>query len=259
MKVLSLNCQRGYQPNLKHFLQKILESGMYDFMLLQEFAKEVPSFVHSVGPYKVLQAHDAKIKEMAQTCIVYRKDYQLLENNFTPFHFTRIRHDPVMGFRHSTFGSLFARFEIENKHFLVGSAHLHSGISRAARASQVSRIKEQAISLTKAGDIVIFGGDYNFGLPGERGRAERILLPQFVCTTLDIGHTLDGRYSENVPHLPNRIAAFLGLVGIPTRLRTDHFFVDQKTAAQGAIHCRKLPDRVSDHNPIELVIADSDL
>ena len=121
---------------------------------------------------------------------------------------------------------------------------------------EIVRIKEQALALIQGGDAFVFGGDCNFGLPGERARAECFLAPEFVCATRGLGPTLDGRYSENVPHLPNRIAAFLGFFGIPTPLWTDHLFVDAKTATSKSIESRILPDRVSDHSPVEILITE---
>lgn len=251
MKVLSLNCQRGYQPGLEAFLHKTLEGGKYDFLLLQEFGKKVPSFVQGVGPYETLRIHNADVDEMSQTCIVYRESYQLLEKSFIPF--AKMRRDPVMGFKHATFGALCARFQTDSGTALMGSVHLHSGMDRKVRAAQIVRIKEQMQVLMQNSDTVIFGGDCNFGMPGERTRAEQILAPEFTCVTRDLGPTLDGRYSENVPHLPNRIAAFLGFFGIPTPLWTDQLLVDANTAKQRTISCRILPDRISDHSPVELV------
>ena len=253
MKALSLNCQRGYQPGLREFLRTTLESGEYDFLLLQEFAKEVPSFVHGAGEYDLLVMHNDEVGELSQTCIVYRRGYRLLEQSFVPF--ATMRRDPVMGFKHATFGSLFGRFQTGDGVVLMGSTHLHSGIDRKVRAAQIGRIKEQALSLMQDGDKVIFGGDCNFGLPGERTRAEHLLAPQFACVTKDLGPTLDSRYSENVPHLPNRIAAFFALLGIKIPLWTDQLFVDAKTAAQNKVTCRILPERVSDHSPVEIVMA----
>jgi endonuclease/exonuclease/phosphatase (EEP) superfamily protein YafD len=121
------------------------------------------------------------------------------------------------------------------------------------RAKQVEKIKEQTIRNSQPDDITIFGGDCNFGFPGERSRAEKILAPQFVCATSAIGPTLDGRYSENVPHLPNRIAKLLSFFGIATKLCTDHFFVNSGDKRTENLKVRVLPDRVSDHSPLELV------
>jgi hypothetical protein len=252
LRVLSLNCQRGYQPGLEDFLHKTLGSENYDFLLLQEFAKEVPSFVQGFGSYELLRMPNTDVGELSQTCILYRKQYEILDRNFIPF--AKMRRDPVMGFKHATFGSLLARFTIGESSVVVGSTHLHSGMDRKVRARQVEKIKSQVLSLTRAGDHVIFGGDCNFGLPGERVRAEHVLAPEFICATSRLGPTLDGRYSENVPHLPNRVARVLGFFGIKTPLWTDQVFADAKTVASHEIYCRVLPERVSDHSPVEITL-----
>lgn len=252
MRFLSLNCQRGYQPNLKSFLQRTLAAKVYDFILLQEFAEAVPSFVRGVELYTILEIYDKQVKEVAQTCIIYKDTYQLLEKSYAPF--TRMHRDPAVRCKHLTCGSLLARFRNGHESFLLGSVHLHSGIATKVRQLQVDSVKNQVTSLARSGDVVVFGGDCNFGLPGELGKAEQILSPQFSCVTKGIGPTLDGRYSENVPHLPNRVAALLGWIGIPTLLSTDHLFVDVQTADAYTLQSRVLPDRVSDHSPIELTL-----
>lgn len=250
MKVLSLNCQRGYTPGLETFLRKALQSGGYDFLLLQEFAKEVPSFVAEVSSYSLLQVTDAGLP--AQTCILYRDSYELLEQKYIPF--AKMRRDPVMGTEHATFGSLMARFKTDSGTKLMGSIHLHSGMDYKVRATQIARVKEQALALKLPDDVAVFGGDCNFGFPGERRRAEGTLAPQFVNATRHLGPTLNGRSSENVPHLPNRIAAFFGRFGIGLSLWTDHLFVDARTCGRGNPKTRVLKDRVSDHSPIELIL-----
>lgn len=251
MKILSLNCQRGYTSGLQAFLRQKLTSEEYDFLLLQEFAKEVPSFVDGVASYAQLQMTSPDIDLPSQTCILYRSDYRLLERSYIPF--AKMRRDPVMGTKHATFGSLFARFQTGSSIVLVGSVHLHSGIDRKVRRAQTEKVKEQAIALMQPDDVAIFGGDCNFG-PGERARAERVFTPEFVCATRGLGPTLDSRYSENVPHLPNRIAHLFGFFGIGIPLRTDHLFVDRRTAEHASIKARVLADRVSDHSPVELEI-----
>ena len=253
LKILSLNCQRGYQPGLKDFLRKTLQDGKYDLLLLQEFGKEVPLFVQNVGSYKLLQTLNTDVDELSQTAILYRNEYELLDQNFIPF--AKMRRDPVAGFKHATFGSLVARLKTNRGSIAVGSVHLHSGIDRKVRAAQIQKIKSQILSLVHSDDLVIFGGDCNFGFLGERANAERAFAPEFVCVTSKRGPTLDGRYSENVPHLPNRVAAFLGFFGIPTLLWTDQLFVDAATITSSSIAARILPDRVSDHSPIELVLS----
>lgn len=249
MKILSLNCQRGYQPDLKAFLQETLRSGAYDFLLLQEFGKEVPSYVRDIPGYSLLRVYDTSVGEDSQTAIVHRVNHQPIAQSM--LHFPKTCPDPVMGVRHSTFGSLCARFEFGARTVLMGSVHLHSGMDQSVRAAQMRHVKRQVLELRKDGDLVIFGGDCNFGYPGERRRAETIAAPEFACVTRRLGPTLDSRYSEKVPHLTNRVAAFFGVFGIRIPLWTDHLFVDAEIAE--AVTCQVLPVRVSDHSPLELI------
>jgi endonuclease/exonuclease/phosphatase family metal-dependent hydrolase len=100
----------------------------------------------------------------------------------------------------------------------------------------------------------IFAGDFNTGFPNEIVKIAETFAPQFTWITKDLGPTLDSRYSENLAHLPNRIAAFLSIFNIGILLRTDHVFVDKQTVENHTINCSLLPDRVSDHSPMEIII-----
>ncbi|MBP6975086.1 MAG: endonuclease/exonuclease/phosphatase family protein [Candidatus Pacebacteria bacterium] len=251
MKVLSLNCQRGYTEGLEVFLRNTIGGGECDFLLLQEFFGPAVSFVEKIQPYKLLQVLNQDVDQLTQTVIIYRNAYHLTEQNYLPF--PKDYPDPVMGIEHSTFGSLLARFETDAGQFLMGSVHLHSGMNFKVRANQIERVKEQAVAFSRPDDVTVFGGDCNFGFPWERYSAENILRPHFVCATRNNGATLDGRYSEDVPHLPNRIAATLGRLGIAARLSTDHIFVNVNSNNLMDFKTRVLPDRVSDHSPVELV------
>lgn len=230
-----------------------MEDGEYDFLLLQEFAKEVPAYIRGVGTYRLLQAYDEQVGELSQVVIVYRQEYRLIgEEKFIPF--AKARRDPVVGFKHSTFGSLLARFDVGDNTVLAGSVHLHSGMNYTVRGAQMQEIKEQALALMRDGDRAIVGGDCNFVFPHERIRAEHVMMPEFVCVTNGIGPTFDGRYSENIPHFPNRIAALFRFWGIKISFWTDHLFVSGNITKQNKVTCRVLPDRVSDHNPIALIL-----
>jgi endonuclease/exonuclease/phosphatase family metal-dependent hydrolase len=251
MKILSLNCQRGYHSHLplREFLQRIFVAGEYDFILLQEFAKNVPSFVRGVGPYQLLEAHNDEVGEAAQLCVAYRREYDLLGSSFEAF--ATKGPDPIVGAVHSTFGSLCGRFTGQDTIIVVGSMHLHAGVHRGERKRQIQTIKKQLLTLRVPGDSVIVGGDCNLGPLEHRGVAH-LLEPEFSWATSDLPPTLDGKYSENVSRLPNRIGAVLRFFGIPARLWTDQIFVDAATAAVTRLECSVLPDRVSDHSPVEL-------
>lgn len=251
MKILSLNCQRGYHPHLplREFLQRIFAEGKYDFILLQEFAKEVPSFIRGIGPYELLEVHDDEMDEAVQLSVAYRNEYELLESDFEVF--PTKKPDPIVGINHSTFGSLSGRFVRNGSTVVVGSVHLHAGVNRNTRKRQIQTIKKRLMTFCKPGDMVVFGGDCNLG-PLEHKGIAGILGPEFIWVTDGLPPTLDGKYSENVSRLPNRFGALLRFFGIPARLWTDQIFVDKTTAISHESTSRMLPDRVSDHNPIEL-------
>ena len=212
----------------------------------------MPSYVEGVGPYKTLAVYDEHAQEMAQTAIIYKNEFVLERYDFMPF--ALMRRDPVVGYKHSTYGSLLARFGSEKGSYHIGSVHLHSGIDANVRFRQIQRIKNQVLSAREKDEPIVFGGDCNFGLPGERRRAMRFLSPEFTCVSRDIGPTLDGRYSENVAHLPNRIGAVCRMLHVPARLRTDQLFVDADSAHDLSWKCGTLPDRVSDHSPVVLTL-----
>jgi endonuclease/exonuclease/phosphatase family metal-dependent hydrolase len=249
MKILSLNCQRGHQPQLKNFLNHILQSEKYDLLILQEADQKVISFLQH-EQYGLVNIFNEEVKKDSELCIVYRRSYNLIKTGFKSF--ASMRNDPWHGFKHPSFGLLWADLTIENKPFRIGSIHLHSGIDRKARSAELKLAKELFLKDIKGPAII--AGDFNAGFPGESFRMANILEPELVWETRNIGPTLDSRYSENLPHLPNRIAAFLSLFNIRIPLWTDHVFVDQQTANTYSVKCSVLEDRVSDHNPVEFTI-----
>ena len=102
--------------------------------------------------------------------------------------------------------------------------------------------------------ITVFGGDFNTGFPRELSIAKKMFSKTFVRVNKKLGTTLNSRYTEKAPFMLNKISVFLAKFGIGFTFRTDHFFVDKETVAQSKTTCSILADRVSDHNPVELVI-----
>jgi endonuclease/exonuclease/phosphatase family metal-dependent hydrolase len=247
MKILSLNCQRGYQKGLEGFLHNVLESKAYDVFLLQEVDDKVLSFLTHPS-YVSAHVFNEEAQAESQVCILYRQDYKLLKTGFQSF--SSMRNDPLRGFKHPSFGFLWVDLIIEGKAMRFGSIHLHSGIDRKARMAELNLAKE--VFLKEPYTSAILAGDLNTGYPRESLHMARALGPEFIWESKNIGPTLDSRYSENVPHLPNRVAHFLGLFNIRIPLWTDHFFVDAKTAGTCILSCKVLPDKISDHSPVEL-------
>mgnify|MGYP001565306721 CR=1 FL=1 len=249
MKILSLNCQRGYQKGLEKFLRQTLQEEKYKLLILQEVdAKVLPFLQHP--SYKLVRAFNEETGKESELCIMYGGKYNLVKTGFKSF--ASMRNDPRYGFKHPGFGLLWADLTIGNLPFRVGSIHLHSGVNQKARAAELEQAKE--IFLKTPCVPKVLAGDFNAGYPGESSNMANILAPEFTWKTKGTGPTLDSRYSENVPHLPNRIAALLRLFNIKIPLWTDHFFVDMESAKKYDICCRVLPNRVSDHSPIEFIM-----
>lgn len=249
MKILNLNCQHGEQPHLKDFLEKTMLAETYDFLILQEVNEKVLAFLHQ-SPYKTIHAFNKETGQNSEVCIVHRIKYSPLKTDFKSFAF--MHRDPVFGFKHPCIGMLWADFLIEEKIMRIASIHLHSGIHRNVRITELKLAKN--LLLSNISGPVMLAGDFNSGWSEERINNAKALAPEFAWITKDLGPTLDSRYCENVAHLPNRIAALLGIFNIGIQLRTDHIFVDKETACTSNIKCNILSDRVSDHNPVECVI-----
>src|SRR3989338_8812348 len=97
MKILSLNCQRGFQAALESFLHQTFENREYNILLLQEVDDKVFSFLNH-SSYKALRVFNDETEQESQTCIVYRQGYKLIKNGFQSF--ASMRNDPWKGFKH---------------------------------------------------------------------------------------------------------------------------------------------------------------
>lgn len=251
-KILTLNCQKGYQPDFKQFIQKILSGSRYDFVLLQEVNKVVLSILtDSQSSYSILNPFDKDLGENTHVCILHRNIFVLKENFFLSF----AKFDPKMSPR--GWGFLAGVFECKDKNIVIGSVHLHPGIRRSLRFKELGIIKGKLVKYLSEESIVILGGDFNFGFRNEILISEKILSPELVRVK-GIGATLDSRYTEKAPFLLNKLSVFLARFGIGFTFQTDHFYINSLTTHTYQISCNRLPDRVSDHCPVELVILSRD-
>ncbi len=247
---LSLNCQKGYNPALWEFLRSTIESGAYDFLILQEATENVIVKARDAGAYKLVEAFNEEAGGTSHLAILYRDTFALKESSLCSVS----KMHPATYLQHPGFGVLMGRFDVGGKTVSVGSLHLHSGFSRGVRAREIQRISEYLSGRGNENELTVFGGDCNFG-PGERAHAARTLDPEFICVTGALGATLDSRYTERVPgSIINALATVLAKARISIKLKTDHFFVDSESAIHSQSHVRILADRVSDHSPVELVV-----
>jgi endonuclease/exonuclease/phosphatase family metal-dependent hydrolase len=248
MKMLSLNTQEAYRPELKSFLQQTLETGLYDFILLQEVTGTVLKFLEPLHTYSLLNLFDDEIRDQSHLCILYRSSFSLRDSKL---HSVGSMH-PSKKFRSSAFGLLIGTFEVYGKAIHIGTLHLHPSLRYDVRAKELLFLKEKLLTLREADIPLIFGGDFNLGYPGEVNNAYRILAPEFIPLTQTLGPTLDSRYTESHHNIVNRTAAALARIGISVTLRADQLFMDARMTDGRNYSVKLLSDRVSDHSAVEL-------
>ncbi|MES2930492.1 MAG: hypothetical protein V4665_01780 [Patescibacteria group bacterium] len=248
MKILTLNTQKAYQSGFRDFFIRILGEEKYDFILLQEATAPIITLAKNAGlSYDILNPYDPELGENTHECILYKKEFQLIETLFISFSFFDKTHP------HRGWGFVAGVFEKNGEKKLIGSMHLHPGFKKSRRMEQIRIIKERILE-KNYNFPVIFGGDCNFGWPGEISQAGKILSPQFMRVTKGLGPTLDSRYTEQVPFGVARIANFLARFGISVKLGADQAYVDRQTTKRSKIKSHLLPDRVSDHLAIQIEI-----
>jgi endonuclease/exonuclease/phosphatase family metal-dependent hydrolase len=198
-----------------------------------------------------LRPFNQEAEQDSELCIVYKSKYNLINEGFKSF--SSIKKTPVLGFKHPSFGMLWADFEIDGKTTRFVTTHLHAGINPKARIAEVRLAKKILLAESPVWRTIL-AGDFNTGFPGEQTQMTHALAPEFIWSTKEIGPTLNSRYSEKTANLPNRIATLLNKFNIGIQLQTDHVFVNQQTKKDNHIECSKLSDRVSDHSPVEFII-----
>ncbi len=168
MKVLSLNCQKAYQPTLKAFLHNTLEAAIYDFILLQEANAPVLALMPSLGAYGMLNLFNQETKEQSHLCILYRSSFELTDSALHSFAF--MHPDPHLQF--AGFGLLLGTFRMNGQMVQIGSVHLHPGLrpagahtgSQAAQAASAGRAaRGRAAYLRRATSISAFRARWGRG------------------------------------------------------------------------------------------------
>lgn len=250
MTVLSLNCQNGFNRNLLPFLGDTLRRGAYDFLLLQEFTSELSSAIGpSLDGYRLLHPYNDEKEDHNHLAIVYKSEHALLGERLVPLPDL---HPRIV--RPLTFGLLLGTFRAGGETIRLGSIHLHSGLRARVRRKGLSIVRDALIA--DAAEVpTVLGGDCNFGLFWERRSGKKILGFDFVPVSYDLPPTLDSRYTEPAVRIMNRTVALLRRYDIGIRVSTDHFFVSRSLLASRETSCRVLPDRVSDHSPVELTLS----
>ena len=249
LKVLSLNCQKGHNENLKQFLENTLSSGQYDFLLLQEANDTVMSLCVIPESYNILSAVNQDIGQHSHIRIIYRDNFNLKKDSFVSFsnidsHFTK----------RGELGFLVGTFEYDGILVDLVSVHLSPSFKMRLRLKELSVMKNHVLTYNKNNRPVIIGGDLNTGMPLENFFVTKKMQPEFHNATKDIGPTLNSQFTEKGTNAVGKWANFFKAIGITFKFQTDKIFLDGETFMKKTITACTLPDRVSDHSPVELLM-----
>jgi endonuclease/exonuclease/phosphatase family metal-dependent hydrolase len=248
MKILTLNCQKAYQDSFSPFIKRILFEENYDFILLQEANIAVLNIIEEIqSHYMILNPFDVDLKENTHECILYKNNYILKENHLISFSKLDSQIPP------KGWGFLYGIFQIDNKMFIIGSVHLHSGIKFSLRLKEIIMIKNELDKYENENHTIIFGGDFNTGFKREIAKFDKIFSPEFVRLTKNTRATLDSRYTENAPFILNKLAVFFSRFNLGIRLKTDHIYADV-ISVEKVVSIKVLDERISDHSPVKCII-----
>lgn len=247
-RVLTFNCQKGYPGNTVSVVSHWLKQGSYDFLLLQEASVNVIENLHlKQAGYCMLSAYNHEVGVVSQLCILYKEKFSLDDSVF--FSFANFKQQNSW---RAEFGLLLGTFKYQESRFVVGSIHLNPGFEFIVRKRELFFIRKSTLLYNKEKLPVLFGGDFNSMVPHEFKRNAKILGPQFVNATLDSGPTAQTQYLEPTVFI-NRFALGLAKAGINFKGKVDHIYVDQDSSNSNIMQSRVLPDRASDHSPLELL------
>ena len=257
LKILSLNCEKGYIVSITKFLADIFAGERYDFVLLQELgARQSPPFDPSLTAildnYSLLTAFNEEVGAKSELGLAYRKSFSVEESTFVPF-------SPFQWFDRllPEFGLLAGTFRTPEGRVRIGTFHAHPSVyfSARTREREVKLAKRELLAHGDENLAIIFGGDFNNGVIGEKRRSRKALSPEFVNVTNDMGPTADTRYLEPTTRINALAHAATKLTGFHLLATIDHIYADSKTATTHKFECRILADRVSDHSPLEVILS----
>lgn len=251
MKIITLNCQKAYNKNLKDFFVKIFLEEKYDFLILQEVNKPVLNLIVELNSsYKILNEFDSDFSEENHLCILYKEKYVLEEKRFISF----AKFDPKR--ISNSFGFIMGIFNVESNFYVVSSLHLNSGLNSSIRMGELKKVKEVLQEYINKDYSIIMAGDFNTGIIGEIKKCEKILSPHLVRVNEGIGPTLNSFYTEPNPYILSHASVLLSKLGMGIKLRADHIYASKDLTIKHKISCEILPDRVSDHSAIECSFKD---
>lgn len=240
--MLSLNCQRAFNPNFKAFLQRSLSRGKHKIFLLQEASDNVVNLAQkNFEKYKIIQ-HKTPKGKFSELCILYSRKLKCVDSNFSY----------IKDADGEEFGVLMAVFK--SKKFMLSTANVHlpAYFKPQKRLQAVRQVKESFDDFLKKHpktSRVVMVGDFNSMLPWEHSYHKTILAPLLSPVENKLSYTYISERLEPRDFW-HKIIILLGKIGITFRPALDHVFSNNHLTKKKWIRARTQKKDVSDHLPI---------
>lgn len=258
LRVVTLNCQKAFQPDFKPYFEQIMKERRYHFLLLQEVdlkTLEIIQPLYKEHGYIRLGAFSPKSNTELYTCILYKSEFEFLRSDFITF-------TPIVFQEITETGSIAGVFAVpRNLRKIIGkrkilliATHIHASYHILARRKELLQVKNQALHLDPTNDCLkIIAGDLNNLFAGEQMINDNAMKPEFtnVCDFPD--YTYDSKYIE--PKYSEAVYSRLFFrLGKRYRLKLDHIYMDTESANTLHYQTNVVKVTASDHRPVELTI-----
>jgi endonuclease/exonuclease/phosphatase family metal-dependent hydrolase len=259
LSIVTLNCQKAFQPAFKPYMEEILSQRRYDFLLLQEVDLKTLETIQPIfkeNRYTRLSAFSPKTNSELYTCILYKNEFEFLRSDFITF-------TPIVIQEVTETGSIAGVFKIplryrrglKKKKILLIATHLHASYHLLARKKELRQVKNQALHLDPKDECIkVIAGDFNNLIKGESKIHDAQMKPEFTNISDFDTPTYDSKYIE--PKYSEALYARLFFSGGKRyQMKLDHIFVDSQSAKRLLHDCKVIDVVASDHKPIELNIS----
>lgn len=257
LKIITLNCQKAHQKGCSDFLQKLLDSEEYDFILLQEANKDVHKVVSkNLQEYSLISSENNLTNSHHEICLIYRSEFNLIKKEFLNFSSS----DRKML---TQSGSAIGLFElnkeksslVNKKYILIGSLHLQSSYHVRTRQAELRKIKMAFQNLGENFDTIkIIGGDFNNLIAGEKYLNDANLKPELVYASNFDDYTHDSGFLEKA-HLEKPLSKLLLIDKLKYKVKIDHYYVDAVNFCKYDFISETLKFDISDHRPVIMKIS----
>jgi endonuclease/exonuclease/phosphatase family metal-dependent hydrolase len=261
-KILTFNCQKGHNAGFADYISKVVKSGEYDFILLQEANFKVTNTINNIkgiSQYRCLTEKSDNTGTNLEILILYKKQY-VLEEKFL------IGYSSVGFYERTEKASLAGVFTLPKEKakqagkekILICSTHLHAGHHAIIRKRELKHTKAELHKIDPNHDCIrIIGGDFNNLIKGEWSMHDRIMRPQYVNATMCKEYTCDSFYIES-HFIPPTVQKFITYTRFRWRTIIDHIYIDSYAYKNFFFQSQVVDVIASDHKPVELIVSKND-